>query len=51
MFHGNFVYRIDLSIVPFLIAASLAFAIAWLTVGSLTLVAARARPVKSLKYE
>ncbi len=48
---NNFVYRIDLSIVPFLIAASLAFAIAWLTVGSLTLVAAQARPVKSLRYE
>ncbi|CAH9049417.1 hypothetical protein PSECIP111854_00050 [Pseudoalteromonas sp. CIP111854] len=48
---ASFVYRIELTIIPFLIAAGLAFAIAWLTVGSLSAFAAKARPVESLKYE
>ncbi|BBN82529.1 ABC transporter permease [Pseudoalteromonas sp. A25] len=48
---NSFVYRIDLSLIPFLISAGLAFVIAWLTVGSLSAFAAKTRPVKSLKYE
>ncbi|RXE96740.1 ABC transporter permease [Pseudoalteromonas sp. PS5] len=48
---NNFVYRIELSFVPFLAAAVIAFVIAWVTVGSLTMVAAQARPINSLRYE
>ena len=47
----NFVYRIDISVMPFIISTTLAFMIAWLTVGGLATIAARSRPVEALRYE
>jgi len=48
---NNFVYRVDLSIFPFVLAALLAFVIAWVTVGSLSAIAAKERPINALRYE
>jgi putative ABC transport system permease protein len=48
---NSFVYRIDLSILPFAIATILAFVIAWVTVGSLSAIAAKQRPITALRYE
>ena len=48
---NSFVYRIDLSILPFAVATSLAFVIAWITVGSLSAIAAKERPITALRYE
>ncbi|MCJ7526087.1 MAG: hypothetical protein MUP71_12830, partial [Candidatus Aminicenantes bacterium] len=47
----NFVYRIDLTIWPFLLAGFLVLIIALLTVSFQAIKAATANPVKSLKYE
>lgn len=47
----NFVYRVDLNPLVFIFSALIAFAIAWVTVGSLAWFAAQARPIKSLRYE
>ena len=48
---NSFVYRIDLSILPFAVATTLAFVIAWVTVGSLSAIAAKERPITALRYE
>ena len=48
---NSFVYRIDLSILQFAVATTLAFVIAWLTVGSLSAIAAKERPITALRYE
>ena len=48
---NNFVYRIDLSVIPFVLSTVIAFIIAWLTVGSIAALAAQSRPIKSLRYE
>jgi putative ABC transport system permease protein len=48
---NSFVYRIDLSILPFAVATALAFVIAWVTVGSLSAIAAKERPITALRYE
>ena len=48
---NEFVYRIELSFWPFLMALSLSFLLAWLTIASQTLRASRIDPVKALKYE
>jgi putative ABC transport system permease protein len=47
----EFAYRIDLSIVIFILAGAVAFAIAWATVGVESFKAARANPVDSLRNE
>ncbi len=47
----NFVYRIDLTIWPFLLAGFLVLIIALLTVSFQAIKAATANPVESLKYE
>lgn len=47
----NFAYRIDIGYMPFVIAGSLAFTIALLTVSFQAARAALANPVDSLKYE
>lgn len=47
----DFAYRIDLTPVPFLIAAVIAFLITILSVGYRTLKAASMNPVNSIKYE
>jgi putative ABC transport system permease protein len=47
----DFVYRIDLTIYPFLMAGVLVLVIAFLTVGWQTIKAAKANPVEALKYE
>jgi putative ABC transport system permease protein len=48
---SGFAYRIDLSIVVFLVAGMLAFVVASLTIGYQALKAALANPVHSLRYE
>ena len=47
----NFVYRIDISVIPFLVSTVIAFVIAWLTVGGLAAMAARSRPIDALRSE
>jgi putative ABC transport system permease protein len=47
----NFAYHIDLSIWTFLLAGVGALSIAILTVSYRTIAAARANPVKALRYE
>jgi putative ABC transport system permease protein len=47
----GFAYRIELTVWPFAAAAVMAVCIAWLTVMSLALKAAKARPVNALRYE
>jgi putative ABC transport system permease protein len=47
----NFAYRVDLGPAVFLFSAGAAFLIALLTIGYQTLKAARADPVKSIRYE
>jgi len=47
----GFSYRIDLSPMPFLIAGLASLAIAWLIVGAHAFRAARANPIKALRYE
>jgi putative ABC transport system permease protein len=47
----NFAYRIDLTIWPFLLAGSVAFLIALLTISWQAIRAATANPVKALRYE
>ena len=48
---NSFVYRIDLSILQFAVATTLAFVIAWLTLGSLSAIAAKERPITALRYD
>lgn len=48
---SEFVYRIELSFWPFLLALALSFALAWLTIASQAYRALRIDPVKALKYE
>jgi len=48
---ANFVYRIDISVMPFIISTTIAFLIAWLTVGGLAAMAAKSRPLEALRYE
>ena len=47
----NFAYRIDISLVTFLLAAGAALLIAFLTIGTQTLRAALSDPVDTLRYE
>ena len=47
----TFAYRIDLSLLPFLVAGFAALLIAWLTVGGLATRAARSKPALALRYE
>ena len=47
----GFAYRIDMTILPFLISGILALLIAMVTVSFQSIKAARANPVESLKYE
>ena len=47
----RFNYRIDLDLMPFMLAAILALAVAWITVGGQALRVARAKPVYALRYE
>ena len=47
----NFAYRIDLSFAVFLGSALLALVVALVTVGTITARAARANPIRSLRYE
>lgn len=47
----RFNYRIDLDLMPFMLAAILALAVAWITVGGQALRVARANPVYALRYE
>lgn len=47
----GFNYRIDLDLMPFMLAAALALAVAWITVGGQALRVARANPVHALRYE
>jgi len=47
----NFAYRIDLSLAVFVGSALLVLVVAFLTVGTVTARAARANPVRSLRYE
>lgn len=47
----NFAYRIDIDVLPFLLAASLALAVALLTVSLQASKAALANPVRALRYE
>jgi putative ABC transport system permease protein len=47
----NFAYRVDIGPWVFLFSAGTAFLIALLTIGYQTLKAARADPVKSIRYE
>jgi putative ABC transport system permease protein len=47
----DFAYRIDISVVPFIVAGGIAFIIALLTVSSQAIRAAIANPVDALKYE
>lgn len=48
---NGFEYRIDMSVVFFLIAGAVTFAIAWATVFAQAYSAAKATPVNSLRYE
>ena len=48
---ADFIYRIEFGIMPFLIAGSLALAIAWLTVSFQSVKAAIENPVNTLHYE
>lgn len=48
---ADFAYRSSIGPAVFVIAGALAFTIAWLTMRSQTLRAARAHPVESLRYE
>ena len=47
----NFAYRIDLGLLPFVVAALTALVIAWLTVGGLAARAAWGKPALALRYE
>lgn len=47
----NFAYRIDISLLTFILSGFLAFIIALLTVGYKSIKAAKADPVQALKYE
>ena len=47
----NFAYRIDLSLAVFVGSALLVLFVAFLTVGTVAARAARANPVRSLRYE
>ena len=47
----NFAYRVDLSLLPFVVAAITALVIAWLTVGGLAMRAAWSKPALALRYE
>jgi len=47
----NFVFRIELNVVVFIVGTLISLLIAWATVGGLAAKAAMARPVKSLRYE
>lgn len=47
----DFAYRIEMTVIPFIIAGSLALIIALLTVSFQTIKTATANPVESLKYE
>ena len=47
----NFAYRVDLSLLPFVVAAFTALVIAWLTVGGLATRAAWSKPALALRYE
>jgi len=47
----SFAYRIDLSLLPFAVAALAALVIAWLTVGGLAAKAAWSKPALALRYE
>ena len=47
----NFAYRIDLSILIFLLGTLVALLIAWITVGGQATKAAIARPISALRYE
>jgi putative ABC transport system permease protein len=48
---AGFVYRIDLSPLIFLASALVAFGVAWLTVASISLRAASAKPMLALRSE
>ena len=47
----GFNYRVDLDLMPFMFAAILALAVAWLTVGGHAVRVARANPIGALRYE
>ena len=47
----NFVYRIDMGFLPFVIAGSVALALAFMTTSSRAIVTARLNPVYALKHE
>ncbi len=47
----NYAYRIDLGILPFILAGFMALLIAWITVSFQAVKAALANPVEALKYE
>ncbi|MCP4726512.1 MAG: FtsX-like permease family protein [bacterium] len=47
----DFAYRVDISIIVFILSGAACFAIALLSVGYLSIKAARANPVNSLRYE
>ena len=47
----DFAYRIDITIYPFILSASITFFIALLTVSYQAIKAAVANPIESLKYE
>lgn len=48
---AGFNYRVDLDLVPFMLAAVLAMAVAWITVGGHAVRVARANPIRALRYE
>ena len=48
---SGFQFRIELTVIPFLLAATIALAIAWATITWHALKIARTNPVYALKYE
>jgi putative ABC transport system permease protein len=48
---SGFAYRIDLSLMQFLIPAAITFVIAWLTVAAQAWIVARNAPIHALRYE
>ncbi len=48
---NTFVYRIDLSLLQFLIPGVVTFIIAWLTVASQAWIVVRNNPIHALRYE